>query len=526
MELGKILYNGKVIDSNDPLRLGRVRVIVENEKIEDIKTSIIESCKSGNQINPNVDVEYGIKNICKWTKNDPYVVSPLLPYTINITPKEGERILVIFPYVQNPTSQTNFLSDRNRFYISVSPSSPLSVIYENEQSSQTNTLSGDNYRQPKNLKEVNGEISRDVFGVFPEPEDNSLLGRGTTDLILKEDTVLLRAGKTNDLVGPTTNLPTANEKRAFVELTRFKTTKTQGNLITNNSVSLDVKQLKYLIEYHLYNPENEMNNFRGYVHLYRLSSKTNEILNTDKFKLNTDVDSLKGVQLPISVEFENKTITEVIDIINQFVRGLNNDKIKFDNKVFSSEEGKQFPFAYRPSLMTYQKMIDVQGGAIESNNIYELYQGVNINDGSNSFGFGIVNAKNITGPLLKFKKIEYREPKIADEPITYGVMGAQKVYILSHDSSIGVNKINLRDTIYGISQDKYNEIDSKTEPLMRGEKTLDLINLIVKFLLSHVHPYHGLPPVPVGQDGTQSEDILQRLLDAPNTILNQNIKIN
>jgi hypothetical protein len=61
---------------------------------------------------------------------------------------------------------------------------------------------------------------------------------------------------------------------------------------------------------------------------------------------------------------------------------------------------------------------------------------------------------------------------------------------------------------------------------MRGEKTLDLMNLIVKFLLSHVHPYHGLPPVPVGQDGTKSEDILQKLLDAPNTILNQNIRIN
>ena len=55
---------------------------------------------------------------------------------------------------------------------------------------------------------------------------------------------------------------------------------------------------------------------------------------------------------------------------------------------------------------------------------------------------------------------------------------------------------------------------------------MDLIELIVKFLLSHVHPYHGLAAVPVGQDGTQSAQILQKLLDAPNTILNQQIRIN
>ena len=62
--------------------------------------------------------------------------------------------------------------------------------------------------------------------------------------------------------------------------------------------------------------------------------------------------------------------------------------------------------------------------------------------------------------------------------------------------------------------------------MVRGDQLMDLLNLIVKFLLSHVHAFPGLPPIPVGTDGTATQDILQKLLDADKTILNQNIRIN
>ena len=71
-----------------------------------------------------------------------------------------------------------------------------------------------------------------------------------------------------------------------------------------------------------------------------------------------------------------------------------------------------------------------------------------------------------------------------------------------------------------------DEIINKTDPMVRGDQLMDLINLIVKFLVSHVHAFPGLAPVPVGTDGTSSQDIIQKLLDADKTILNQNIRIN
>ena len=53
-----------------------------------------------------------------------------------------------------------------------------------------------------------------------------------------------------------------------------------------------------------------------------------------------------------------------------------------------------------------------------------------------------------------------------------------------------------------------------------------LIQLIVEFLVSHVHPFPGKAPIPVGTDGTTTEQILTKLLDKDNSILNQNIRIN
>ena len=62
--------------------------------------------------------------------------------------------------------------------------------------------------------------------------------------------------------------------------------------------------------------------------------------------------------------------------------------------------------------------------------------------------------------------------------------------------------------------------------MVRGEELIELLNLIVKYLITHVHPYPGLPPVPVSQDGTSSQDILKSILEAQQKILNGNIRIN
>ena len=70
------------------------------------------------------------------------------------------------------------------------------------------------------------------------------------------------------------------------------------------------------------------------------------------------------------------------------------------------------------------------------------------------------------------------------------------------------------------------ELEESTNSMVRGEKLMDLLSLMVKYMVAHVHPYHGVPPVPTATDGTLAADILQKMADAANTILNENIRIN
>ena len=115
-----------------------------------------------------------------------------------------------------------------------------------------------------------------------------------------------------------------------------------------------------------------------------------------------------------------------------------------------------------------------------------------------------------------------------NEENTAAFMGGKQVYLLSQDTvNPAKSAIDFNDTLYGITQTKMvDEIQPKTSSMVRGEELLELINLIVKYLANHVHPYPGLPPVPVANDGTQLNDLLKELIDATNKVLNKNIRLN
>jgi len=156
-------------------------------------------------------------------------------------------------------------------------------------------------------------------------------------------------------------------------------------------------------------------------------------------------------------------------------------------------------------------------------------QKIKLSPANKEFGFGLVWDKNILGQQETLKTSTIESSSYKSNPVTYGALGGDFLYLLSHKSVIPTkgDPIDLKGTLYGIPQPKFtDEIINKTDPMVRGDQLMDLINLIVKFLVSHVHAFPGLAPVPVGTDGTSSQDIIQKLLDADKTILNQNIRIN
>lgn len=122
--------------------------------------------------------------------------------------------------------------------------------------------------------------------------------------------------------------------------------------------------------------------------------------------------------------------------------------------------------------------------------------------------------------------IKIKEP-IPDYTKQQGVitLGTDKIYLLSHDST-ELGEIKLNDN-YGISQYDYVDIVEKnTEPLVRGEKLMTMLEMIVEFVSSHTHSCSGDAPVPTSWGGTTLKEIENKLKKFRTEGLNNNIRIN
>jgi hypothetical protein len=137
-------------------------------------------------------------------------------------------------------------------------------------------------------------------------------------------------------------------------------------------------------------------------------------------------------------------------------------------------------------------------------------------------------SRGILGQQQSERKIDINVSEYRPNPTSYSVLGADNIYLLSHKTQIPSKgqKINLQESLYGIDQVKFTEeIVDRTDPMVRGDQLMKLLNVIVNFLGSHVHNINKAP-IPIGTDGTSIDDIRKLIQDADNSILNQNIRIN
>ena len=144
------------------------------------------------------------------------------------------------------------------------------------------------------------------------------------------------------------------------------------------------------------------------------------------------------------------------------------------------------------------------------------------------FGYGLIWKKDEVGEPLDIKKQKVTQVEYNSTPSTYSALAADKLFLISHNSDIpGKRRFILSDSLYGIPTETFtNEIIPNTSSLVRGEELIELINLIVKFLITHTHAYPNLPPVEITQEGTSTADILNEMQNAAKKILNSNIRLN
>lgn len=505
-----ILFQAKVISTNDPLMLGRVRAVRLIDNYADIIKGI-------------TDPPW---NVFKdpWTNRDPFIFTPLLPYFFYQTPKENELITVLYL-----NKDYRF---QNQYYVQSNFSSPTATYQEFFQGGNKLTGTGTQFKNSKPLKnQFDGTYLENGvhYGVFPETGDNALLGRGSADLIVKQDEVLLRAGKFKEKLLQPNITPVANENRAFIQLSRFPDFKKPLPDKVIYELKENVLLVKYLIEWTITNPENTKDNFIGKIVLYQL--KPDLSTNSQNLKVGSVVEeTLKTLVYETDI---NGSLDKIVREINHFIKVCNKKNFYEGFKLFpDNRKDTKFPIFYRPSNYTYSFLVPSSdiGKSADANavkNVSEIYRRVKLNPALQG-GEGLIYSEGKVGiPRDTVKKI-IPQSEYVNQPITFGVMGADKVFLLSHTSAKpGKPKINFNDTLYGITGGTFSdEILPKTSSMVRGEELLDLLNMVVKFLISHTHAFPGLPPVPVTQTGSTTKKLLTELQDATNKILNSNIRLN
>jgi hypothetical protein len=506
MKDNTIFFQCRVLNTEDPMMLGRIRGVRLIDNYDDILKSISD---------PPWNEEKDI-----WTARDPFVFNTLLPYFVYSVPKVDELVQVI--YVNKDFQY------QNQYYVQNTFSSPTATFKEFYYGGNKFTGTGMQIKNPKPLKNQDGTFTDQSVhkGVFPQPGDNALMGRGSADVIVKQDEVLIRAGKFKGEQLQPNVIPVANQQRGFLQLSKFQSTLQKLAPKVVYELKRDVLLTKYLIEWVIINPENTQDKFSGSVYLYQL--KPNVTVNSEFLTVDSEIsENLKKL---VAIEsFTMLSKTDTIKFINDFIKQCNDtDVTKSGVRLFNDNDAaNKFPIYYRPNIIMYSKLnpstpLGSSATPIEVSNISDIYRGVKLNPALRG-GANLIY-KYPTTPT----KLVVPQQKYVNQESSYGALGSDILFLVSHNSQIpGKGKINFDDTLYGISPEKFtNELLPKTSSMVRGEELLELINLIVKFLVTHTHAYPGLPPVPVTQDGSNIQAILTELNDAVNKILSKNIRLN
>lgn len=363
----QLFYQCQVLNVDDPLMLGRIRGRRLIDNYDDILKAITDP-----PWNEQTDI---------WTERDPFVFQSLLPYYLYQTPKVDEMVLVMYL-----TSDVKFL---NQYYVQSTFYSPTSTNFQYYQGANKFTGTGIQIKNPKPLKNLDGTYTdkEKHKGVFPEPGDNAVLGRGSADVIIKEDEVLVRAGKFKGSKMFPDVIPAANDLRAFLQLSKFRKETTRQKGKKYSYVKEVYFAVKYLIEYHITNPENSFDKFNGYIFVYEL--KPDKTTNSKNLSVNSPVAS-QFKRFVTMKSFNNLSRTQVIDYINTFLQTCNNQNVDEDGNILFPNNNK-FPIFYRPLTTDYELMSSQPVNVQPASTDYECTGTLNVNGEQCTISMNVAN---------------------------------------------------------------------------------------------------------------------------------------
>jgi len=511
-EMTQNFFWGVCVDSSDPLMLGRARIKPLDKNIE----QVIKSAQKNGFDENSTSEKNG-----PWSDKDPFIYLSFLPFFINQVPKVDERVMLFY-------FDRKRMTGRNKFYMIAPYSSPTTIKQEDFRSSKTHLDDGydNSLISLPNIKNVTGSYyDPSKKGVFAEPVDISINGRDNADLIIKEDEVLLRAGK--HFKFERGQIPVPNDNRAFLQLTKLDKIQRYGEPESYTKFVERNDQIKYLIEYYCNTMNTSVDVFTGGVRIYKLPEVNSYETQVKFFDYDTTLSGISSLPILYDLTIQAKPLQEFTSIIIETIRKFHSEP----NGITSIQKDSNFPFYFRPSetirkvLKDYSGNVDVKSIENMTNLLSKIVPSVtNITP-----GYGLVYKGFKTPP--PFDKVdEITVPvKIENLDNTVSALGGDQIYLLSHKTSIpGKTPIVLSDSIYGITANTFVDIiEPNTSGMVRGDELLELLQLIVNFLVTHDHPYPMLPPSPISRSSSiTTDDVLKKMQEAYTKVLNSNIRIN
>lgn len=383
---------------------------------------------------------------------------PLLPKYLVTLPKVGESVFV-FQYENNSSSPTSSFKTK-RFWIGPLITQPTKL--EGEPYNSSLSILPDGYTK---LKDPNLEI-----GTYGEDEDIVLQGRYNTDIIQKDRQIWLRVGKYIDESPNKFN----GKNLGYIQL-KYGGEKLKREIVEKEVVNYVSETYTVVITVIINTITNSgtilsgnlpKDSYRqGDVNRTELFVTVNDAENSNVLTTFQDLNSFTGV------ESRDQALTKAKEFVDSFISSNPKWKIK----------------------STAEDFIKIYGG----------------NDGVAIFKSQPIEVKK------KIKDVKLTKKESVNSSVINVV--ANKINLLSHDSKS--QTFNLTDPKGLITDEEQEKINNKAHPVVYGDNLVEFLELIKKFVSSHVHPYNGLPPDP----STITTDVLRFDL---NTILNKNINTN
>jgi hypothetical protein len=503
----KIIDIAICIDNNDPKGIGRIRAVRYSSYTGELEKAF----------------DYNA-----WDDKDLFTAIPFLPTNLNFIPEKGQAVKIINYDTDKDTVNLEYIAG------------PFTTVHDYNGQTHSAQLENTTY----GIAAKHGEDVKDKDGNYIKPKSNGSLAKNTdygvygkygSDVIFTENGVNIRGGKLLSKSFATSaqkkvliTHPTMSDNSSTIHLKKYpkKLEYNNQDVITN---TLQIQQIKYFVEYNVTNFYGGGVNIEFYVYdtknagpqFVSSNSKLEDTVLTtgctliNEYNINNRVNTSTGATLT----FTAADLTEACVKIRLNLYKLHHDGLNYFNPIYGETE--MHPFYFRPDPIKCKER--TLPTSTELTNRKTLLTNVTF---GNRIQNGIVFSKSsfdapTVTSVTKKNVLEESDDNVEQ---TFATVKSDKIYLISTDTNeynipIDFTKIDKYEPTH---ENYIKDIEPNTYALVRGEVLIDVLQSIIKLMISHQHNLMG----PLVQTDPSFVNLMKKITTLENDMLNKSIRTN